>query len=270
MKRLIFLGTGSAMVTHCYNTCFLLETAAGDYFLTDAGGGNGILRQLEAAGLDWARLHNMFVTHAHTDHILGVVWLMRKIATLIEKGKYEGNFTIYCHDVVAAFLHFTAKALLKKKDYEKINTRIIIREVTDGETVALPGLELTAFDILSTKAKQYGYRLQNREGFTLTCLGDEPYNEHDREYAAGADWLLSEAFCRYSDREHFKPYEKKHSTVKEAAELATLLGAKNLVLYHTEEETLSVRKATYTAEARQYYAGNVFVPEDLEVIALQE
>lgn len=269
MRRLVFLGTGSAMVTHCYNTCFLLESSEGEFFLTDAGGGNGILRQLEEIDFDYAKLHYMFVTHAHTDHILGVVWLMRKIATLIEKGKYSGNFTIYCHDVVADFLHVMAKALLKKKDYEKIGTRIIIQEIIDGESVGFLGWKLTAFDIFSKKAKQYGYRLQNAQGFTLTCLGDEPFNEHDRQYAEGADWLLSEAFCRYEDREHFKPYEKNHSTVKEAAELAEMLQAKNLVLYHTEEETLSVRKATYTDEAQKYYRGKVFVPDDLEEIKLK-
>ncbi len=32
MKKLIFLGTGSAMVTHCFNTCFLLQLENGEYF----------------------------------------------------------------------------------------------------------------------------------------------------------------------------------------------------------------------------------------------
>ena len=85
------------MVTHCFNTCFLLELDNGEYFLTDAGGGNGILRQLELAGADWQRLHHMFVTHGHTDHILGVIWVIRKIATLMNQGKFTGEFHIYCH-----------------------------------------------------------------------------------------------------------------------------------------------------------------------------
>ena len=102
----------------------------------------------------------------------------------------------------------------------------------------------------------------------FTCLGDEPYNEHDREYAEKADRLLAEAFCQYKDREIFKPYEKNHSTVKEASELAQQLGVKNLVLYHTEDKHLAVRKQEYSAEARTYYQGNVFVPDDLDVIIL--
>ena len=34
------LGTGSAMCTRCYNTCFILKSQAG-LLMVDAGGGNG-------------------------------------------------------------------------------------------------------------------------------------------------------------------------------------------------------------------------------------
>ena len=268
MKKLIFLGTGSAMVTHCFNTCFLLQLAEGDYFLTDAGGGNGILRQLELAGLEYQRLHHLFVTHGHTDHVLGVIWVIRKIATLMNQGKYDGEFHIYCHDVVANILTTTAGLVLKKKDLAQIGKRIFIHELKDGDRRIFLGMELTAFDILSTKAKQFGYQLRFDDGMIFTCLGDEPYNEHCRQYAEKADWLLSEAFCLYRDREIFKPYEKHHSTVKEASELAEHMQVKNLVLYHTEDKNMPERKVHYTAEAKEYYHGNVFVPEDLETIPL--
>ena len=61
-----------------------------------------------------------------------------------------------------------------------------------------------------------------------------------------------------------KPYEKHHSTVREASELAQTLNIKNLILYHTEEKNLSHRKKLYTDEAKQYFNGNIFVPDDLE------
>ena len=47
----------------------------------DAGGGNGIFKQLEQAGVPFTGIREMFVTHAHTDHILGAIWVIRKIAT---------------------------------------------------------------------------------------------------------------------------------------------------------------------------------------------
>lgn len=84
----------------------------------------------------------------------------------------------------------------------------------------------------------------------------------------GSDWLLHEAFCLYRDREIFEPYEKHHSTVKEACELAESLRIPNLVLWHTEDKDLAQRKKLYTAEGREYYHGNLLVPEDGEIIAL--
>lgn len=44
---------------------------------------------------------------------------------------------------------------------------------------------------------------------------------------------------------------------------------KNLILYHTEDETLQTRKSTYTSEARTVFNGNIFVPDDFEVIDLK-
>lgn len=44
------------------------------------------------------------------------------------------------------------------------------------------------------------------------------------------------------------PYEKHHSTVREACELAAYLNVPNLILYHTEDDNIERRKALYTAE----------------------
>lgn len=267
MHTLTMLGTGSALVTECYNTCFALTMPDGQIFLTDAGGGNGILRQMKRARLDWARCHFMFATHGHTDHVVGAVWVVRQIATLMNQGRYDGDFHLYGHDVVINIIDTMSRLMLKKKDLALLGQRIHLHEIRDGESVEFLGLTLTAFDIASTKAKQFGYRLL-MPALTLTCLGDEPYNERTRAYAENADWLLSEAFCRYADRDTFKPYEKNHSTVKEAAEIAQSLRARHLLLYHTEDTTLATRKAAYADEARQFYDGDVRVPDDLDVLAL--
>ena len=49
-EELVVLGTGNALVTECYNTCFALQGPEG-IFLVDTGGGNGILKQLSRAGI---------------------------------------------------------------------------------------------------------------------------------------------------------------------------------------------------------------------------
>ena len=89
-----------------------------------------------------------------------------------------------------------------------------------------------------------------------------------RQYAESADWLMSEAFCLYEDRDRFLPYEKHHSTVLDAARLAESLSVRNLILYHTEDRTLDTRRQRYTAEAMTVFSGRVVVPDDLERIFL--
>ena len=44
--KLTMLGTGYATAMRCYNTCFLLQSAD-TLLMVDAGGGNGVLNQLE-------------------------------------------------------------------------------------------------------------------------------------------------------------------------------------------------------------------------------
>lgn len=52
----------------------------------------------------------------------------------------------------------------------------------------------------------------------------------------------------------------------DAGKLAEELKVKNLLLYHTEDKTLNMRKACYTEEAAQGFSGVVHVPDDLEII----
>ena len=73
---------------------------------------------------------------------------------------------------------------------------------------------------------------------------------------------------QYRDREIFSPYEKHHSTVKDACELAERLGARHLILWHTEDKTYPERTALYRAEGEAYYHGDLLVPEDGSVIEL--
>ena len=266
--ELIILGTGSAMVTKCYNTCFALRNGQ-KYFLVDAGGGNGILSQLEKAEIDYKNIKGMFVTHGHTDHILGAIWIIRKYAALMHEGKFEGEFIIYGHNEVVNILKSLSNMMLTKKLLKFIGNGINICEVCHGDRVNIIGINIEFFDIESTKDKQFGFKAILPNEKKLVCLGDEPYNEVNREYVENCNWLLSEAFCLYADREIFKPYEKNHSTPIEAGKLAKELNVENLVLYHTEDKKLLERKRLYSEEAKTVYDGQVFVPYDLERIELK-
>lgn len=265
--KLTMLGTGNALVYDCYNTCFVISDDD-RHFMVDGGGGSGVLSQLKAAGIRFQDIHDIFVTHKHIDHILGIVWMIRIICQNMNAGKYEGEANIYAHDEVIELLKDMSFKLLQKKQTQYIGSRLHLIPVADGQSENIIGKEVTFFDIQSTKAKQYGFSMQIGEGKKLTCCGDEPYNECEEKYAKDSDWLLHEAFCLFEQADRYKPYEKNHSTAKDAAELAQSLGVKNLLLYHTEDDNLQNRKKLYSEEAKKYYSGNVFVPDDLDMIEL--
>ena len=267
MEELYVLGTGNAQATRCYNTCFAVRDGD-EYFLVDAGGGNGILRILEDMDIPLTSIHHIFVTHEHNDHILGMVWMIRMIATAILKGSYEGNLTIYCHDGLVDTIKTLCTLTIQKKFCKCFDDRILFVPLKDGDTRQILDYEVTFFDILSTKARQFGFTTVLKNGKKLTCAGDEPYNPGCERYVAGSDWLLHEAFCLYGDRDRFKPYEKHHSTVKDACELAENLHIPNLVLWHTEDKDIAHRKERYTKEGKEYYSGQLFVPDDKERLVL--
>ena len=272
MNQITMLGTGNATVSQIYNTCFLLKTPS-TLMLVDAGGGNGILSQLKKVNVLISDIHHLFVTHAHTDHVLGVIWVIRMVAQC--KG-YEGLLHVYGNDKVMKVIKTIIDMILAKKQLAKVAERVVFHQLEDGDCFEVGDMKLECFDIQSTKEKQFGFRAElpssssdeSDKPLVLACLGDEPYNEQNRRYIVGADWMMCEAFCLYADRDTFKPYEKCHSTALDAGKLAEELGVKNLILYHTEEKTLANRKENYTREAAENFKGRIFVPDDLEVIEL--
>ncbi|MEF9953825.1 MAG: MBL fold metallo-hydrolase [Clostridium sp.] len=267
-KELLYVfGTGNAAVTRCYNTCFAIKEAD-EFFMVDTGGGNGILGILEDMEVPLQKIHHIFITHEHNDHLLGIVWMVRMIATKMLKGDYDGDLNIYCHDELPDTISTICRLTLQKKFYDLMGKRIHLIPVIDGEVKQILGLAVTFFDIHSTKARQFGFTTVLNNQKKLTCIGDEPFNELCLPYVEGSSWLLHEAFCLYSQREKFSPYEKHHSTVKEACELAERLHIPNLVLWHTEDKQIKERKQRYTEEGSAFYHGHLFVPDDREIIKL--
>ena len=265
--ELVMLGTGHATVTKCYNTCFVLKNSQTS-LLIDAGGGNGILKQLENAKIPLHEIDGIFVTHAHTDHLLGVVWVIRMFAQAILSGQTKKKFRIYSHDKVLQLLVFICRETLSNKFIPLYANEIEFREVSHNVYAKVGNINMQFFDIGSSQEVQFGFRAILPDNKILVCMGDEPYKEELLPFAQNADWLLHEAFCLYKDRSIYEPYEKNHGTALDAGRIAGRLKIKNLLLYHTEDDNLTSRKYTYTEEARKLFSGQVFVPDDLERITL--
>ena len=273
------LGTGHATVTRCFNTCFVVEQTIGDTtdrLLVDGGGGNGILAQLEKAGIALSSIHDLFITHAHTDHLLGCVWVVRMVMQLMLDGRYDGTLNVYSHAKCLRLLRDICQSTLHDDYSHFLGRRVVLHELHDGDEFCVGNMRLKCFDIGSRKEKQFGFIVLSAKddgagdahAKRLACLGDEPFNEQCRPYVEGAEWLMCEAFCLYRDRDMFDPYGKYHSTARDAGRIAAELGVGNLLLYHTEDRHLATRRHDYAREAAEYFKGRICVPDDLETVAM--
>ena len=184
--KLTMLGTGNALVTECYNTCFILDDN-GQYFMVDGGGGNAVLTQIKHAGCNWMDMRRIFVTHKHVDHLLGIVWMIRMICQFMDHGGYRGEAFIYSHKEVLILLKDMAEKLLQKKESDFIGRRLHLVEVSDGEMLDIIGHKVTFFDIQSTKSKQFGFRMEITDSKKFTCCGDEPLTKNVEHYAENAE-----------------------------------------------------------------------------------
>lgn len=267
MEKLTILGTGNAMVTKCYNTCFTISDDK-EHFLIDAGGGNTILSQLEKADININQIHHMFISHNHNDHILGAIWVIRAAGQGMLNNKYDGNLNIYAPKGSIEAMKVISSFVLQDKFLNLFDEKIIFHQVNNHDRLNILGREITFFDIESTKELQFGFKATLLNGKTFTFLGDEPYNDVVKDYSVDVDYLFHEAFCLYEERDIFKPYEKHHATAKDACKHAKDLNAKAVILSHTEDKNIETRKEKYTKEGQAVYDGKIYVPEDLDVITL--
>ena len=264
MNKITMIGTGHGFVHELYNTCFVVN----DKFLVDAGGGADIVKNLKLAGIKLTDIHDVFISHTHTDHLLGLFWLLKILTGMYRDGIYTGKFNIYCNDEVAVAIKDIYKHLYPDVYVDLIGIYVNIVVVDDGEELAINNQKYKFVDLKASKNKLYGFETTFDNGKTLVFLGDETLNTELYDLVKNKDYVMHEAFCLDADKEIFKPYEKKHSTVKYTCENLNGLNIKNLILYHTEDTHSNDKDILYKKEAIKYFDNNVIVPKDLDVIEI--
>ena len=120
------LGCGSALPTTKHNPSSQLVDVNGKLFMIDCGEGTQL--QVRKVGARLGKLHSIFISHLHGDHLFGLPGL---ISTLGLLGR-TADLTIYAHQELEQFLtpmlNFFCKqlsykvrlVLLKRKGYNLI------------------------------------------------------------------------------------------------------------------------------------------------------
>ena len=258
MRKLLFLGTGHGMPIASSCSSILVEDDKNNLLL-DVGGGHDILVNFNKANCEPTKIKNIFITHYDSDHILGIVPLVRAFHRWAEPQKRN----IFCSQEVKNAIDSLFQ-YVAKKHYIPVKEHLNFIILKNKETHKTNSWEINFFDVKSDKSPQMGCLIKFPDGKKLAFLGDEPLRNHYIDIVKDCDILIHNAFCLDPQQDIFKPHEKNHNTVKEAAINATKINAKNLVLYHMEDKTIKTRKKEYLKEAKENFRGNVFVPIDLD------
>ncbi len=263
MSKITFLGTGHGFVFDLYNTCFVIENN-NQYLLVDTGGSAEIIRRLKKHNISLLSLHHIFISHTHTDHIMGLFWIFKAMMGLIKNKLYDGYLNIYCNKEVAHNIKTIMPCLLPKKGIEVLNRYMIIHELEDGMHKNIIDLDIEFFDVQARGNLLYGFEtvMNNKK---VIFLGDETCHSSLYPRLINANYVMHEAFCLDKEEHIFKPYEKNHSTVLSVCKQFNDLNISNLILFHSED-THNNKKELYLEEGYSVYKGTIIVPDEHEEI----
>ena len=238
--KLYILGTGHADVLKNYNNCFIIEHD-GKKMLVDAGGGNKVLSQLSKLNISAKDIDCAFISHNHSDHVLGFVWILRWGVLYPMLYKEEtAPFTLYGSKECLQAIDFMGNVTCGEKHWNKLKeNRLIFHEVQDKRKEKIIGLDFEFFDTLASDMHQMAFIIKDKK---FVFCGDVPLNEKYWNIFTNQNYLCLEAFCTERDRIKNALPLSKHKTAAECAKLAEKLKAKNVILWHGEDDIDGTRK----------------------------
>jgi ribonuclease Z len=292
----VFLGTAASMPTAQRGPSATLVRRGGERLLFDCG--EGTQRQFLRSSIGLIELREVFLTHYHADHYLGLPGMLK---TFSLRGR-EAPLTIYgppgLRDLFGALrrifgkLSFPLEHVELRPGDELERDDYVLRTFAVEHGVSAVGYALVEdprpgrFDVEHAEALGIPFgpergELQRGRPVTLadgrTIAADEVVGPHRPgrkiilagdgvparsvlEASKSADLLVHEA--TFSDEEAERAGETGHSTALAAAELARAAGVSLLALTHLSSRYFGPELAR---EAREVFPDTV-VPRDFDVI----
>jgi ribonuclease Z len=293
---LVFLGTSGSMPTAQRAPAALLVRRGGERLLFDCA--EGTQRQLLRSSVGLVELRDVFITHFHADHVLGLPGMLKTFAL---RGR-ELPLDVYGPRGLADLLA-SLKRVIGKLTYD-----LELTELEPGDALERDGYRIAAFEvnhgvralgwslIEATRPGRFDVdgadalgvpsgpergALQRGETITLAAgrtvapeevlgpprpgrkvviTGDTAPSEAIAEAAWGADVLVTEA--TFSEEERGRAEETFHQTSRQAAEVALRAEVDLLALTHLSSRYFGPEIAR---EARETFPDTV-VPRDFDLI----
>lgn len=294
--KVTILGNNSALPAFGRHPTAQLVSVYGDVLMLDCGEGAQI--QMQKFGLKWRKLQHIFISHLHGDHYFGLPGLINSMS-LLGRGLplhlyapaglepiIDQILKVADSDLCYPF-HFhpldegKSQLLVDNEHYSVLSFPVEHRIACHGFVIER---KTKGRKILPDKCREYEIpayfyeRLKQGEDYERNdglIVKNELVTESgptSRKYAYCADTLFTNSFlsyirgadtiyheCTYLEKDVEKAAMRFHSTAKQAAEIAKLAGAKQLLLGHFSSKYKDLDP--FGEEAREVFP-NVFVTEE--------
>lgn len=279
--RVTLLGTGSpAPVMRRFGPGVLVQ-AGGRTLLIDSG--RGVTQRLFQLGVKLGAIDALFITHLHSDHVVGIpdLWLTGWLDAAYAQRK--GPFRVYgpagsqgMMDGLAKAYDWDIKARIADQNLDQANIRSEVTELRPGVAYDQGGVKVTAFEVDHGELLKpaFGFRI-DYGGRSVSISGDTRFSENLIKHAAGSDLLIHQVAAARPELlalPSFKVILDHHTKPEEAGTVFSRVKPKLAVYYHfvllgsptvppiTEKEVVELTRKTY--------AGPLVVGEDLMAFRL--
>ena len=275
--KVTLLGTGTPIPPMRRFGPSTLVQAAGQNFVFDCG--RGAIQRLEQVGLPFRVVDKFFLTHLHSDHVVGIPdlwlsgWVMgREIPFRIWGPSGTAEMMGHLEKAYQADIH-VRRDLDEKFAAEGIE--VSATDIEQGVVYEEYGVKITAFDVDHGHVKPaFGYRI-DYQGRSVVLSGDTRYSESLIEHAQGADLLIHEVIAPESVRARRAaagrdPAESEriiqhHTTPEEVGQIFSKIKPK-LAVYSHIVGSIGAAEEEVDAGTRKTYSGRFEIGEDLCVI----
>jgi ribonuclease Z len=240
-------------------------------FLVDAG--VGVERRLAAAGLPTDGVTAAFITHLHSDHVLGLPdliftsWVMGRTRPFPLYGPHGlAQMTDHFYAALSEDIRIRTEGL---EHESRDGYRVTVREIEPGVIYDSGGVRVTAFLVNHGEWREaYGYRV-DAPGRSIVLSGDTRPSEELVRMATGVDVLIHEVQSsdttqhprNHSDAEWTQYVRQYHTTALQLGELAARAHPKLLVVSHNGRRAPADQ---ILADIRRSFSGPVAIAADLQ------
>ena len=273
--RVTLLGTGAPPpVLDRFGPSTLVEVGL-EKFIFDAG--RGAMQRLHQLQIPFAEITGLFLTHHHSDHVVGFtdLWLTGWIGR--PWGRRQVPLKVWGPVGTRQMMEYLPKAFfvdirVRSKSYTLEGVKLEAEEISEGVIYHRDGVKVSTFEVDhgGEDLPAFGYRVDYR-GRSAVLSGDTTFNENLIRHAEGADLLVHEVTAAAGDAAEnaaqLKRIASNHTTPDQAGEVFSRVAPK-LAVYNHLLLFGGARAEDLIPATRKNYSGPLVVGEDLMSIEL--